>query len=259
MGVPPLEENDEPYPDSWIREMDMDAGYMNTMVPGVNEDNVLPPVGVGVDQRFMSKYVLQMYLKDYCIRTHVQFKVLKLGPAVYYVHCTGDQCPWHVYASFTSPGVHQPNNRSSWIGFTNSRAHSTWSIVKSTRTAASAVQSTSSSSTNRRTSTSQQLEYMSALPSRQQKEGKKAAIPVLLIFPSSSSTSSTKGGSRSSSSGDSSTTPEDQLQKAEESLLQRIKKFSTKEAPSNHRGQAIRLSSFHQFIRSSSTRLPAAS
>ncbi|KAG9458281.1 hypothetical protein H6P81_002789 [Aristolochia fimbriata] len=51
MGVPPLEENDEPYPNSWIREMDMDAGYMNTMVPGVDEDHVPPPVSVGVGQR----------------------------------------------------------------------------------------------------------------------------------------------------------------------------------------------------------------
>ncbi|KAG9458190.1 hypothetical protein H6P81_002698 [Aristolochia fimbriata] len=51
MGVPPLEENDEPYPDSWIGVMDMDEIYTNTMVPGVDEDNVPPPVGVGVDQR----------------------------------------------------------------------------------------------------------------------------------------------------------------------------------------------------------------
>ncbi|KAG9458377.1 hypothetical protein H6P81_002885 [Aristolochia fimbriata] len=86
MGVPPLEENDEPYPDSWIGEMDMDARYMNTMVPGVDEGNVPPPVGVGVGQRIMSKDALQMYLKDYCIRRHVQFKVLKSGPTVYYVN-----------------------------------------------------------------------------------------------------------------------------------------------------------------------------
>ncbi|KAG9447275.1 hypothetical protein H6P81_013403 [Aristolochia fimbriata] len=63
------------------------------MVPGVDEDNVPPPVGVGVGQRFMSKDALQMYLKDYWIRRHVQFKVLKSGPTVYYVHCMGDQCP----------------------------------------------------------------------------------------------------------------------------------------------------------------------
>ncbi|KAG9446063.1 hypothetical protein H6P81_012191 [Aristolochia fimbriata] len=101
MGVPPLEENDESYPNSWIGEMDMDARYMNTMVPGIDEDNVPPPVDVGVGQRFMSKDTLQMYLKDYCIRRHVQLKVLKSGPTVYYVRCTGDQCQWHVYASFS--------------------------------------------------------------------------------------------------------------------------------------------------------------
>ncbi|KAG9440447.1 hypothetical protein H6P81_020612 [Aristolochia fimbriata] len=101
MGVPPLEENDEPYPDPWIGEMDMNVTYRNTMVPGVDDDNVLPPVGVGVRQRFMTKDALQMYLKDYCIRRHVQFKVHKSGPTVYYVCCIGDQCPWHVYASFS--------------------------------------------------------------------------------------------------------------------------------------------------------------
>ncbi|KAG9449362.1 hypothetical protein H6P81_009327 [Aristolochia fimbriata] len=51
MGVPPLEENDEPYPDSWIRVMEKDAIYTNTMVLGVDEDNVPPPVGVEVGQR----------------------------------------------------------------------------------------------------------------------------------------------------------------------------------------------------------------
>ncbi|KAG9439890.1 hypothetical protein H6P81_020055 [Aristolochia fimbriata] len=48
MGVPPLEENDESYPDPWIGVMDMDVTYRNTMVPGVDDDNVPPPVGVGV-------------------------------------------------------------------------------------------------------------------------------------------------------------------------------------------------------------------
>ncbi|KAG9446692.1 hypothetical protein H6P81_012820 [Aristolochia fimbriata] len=51
MGVPPLEENDESYPDPWIGVMDMDVTYRNTMVPGVDDDNVPPPVGVGVGQR----------------------------------------------------------------------------------------------------------------------------------------------------------------------------------------------------------------
>ncbi|KAG9458883.1 hypothetical protein H6P81_003391 [Aristolochia fimbriata] len=32
MGVPPLEENDEPYPDPWIGVMDMDVTYRNTML-----------------------------------------------------------------------------------------------------------------------------------------------------------------------------------------------------------------------------------
>ncbi|KAG9447256.1 hypothetical protein H6P81_013384 [Aristolochia fimbriata] len=40
--------------------MDINAGYMNTMDPGLDEDNVPPHVGVGVDQRFMSKDALQM-------------------------------------------------------------------------------------------------------------------------------------------------------------------------------------------------------
>ncbi|KAG9444653.1 hypothetical protein H6P81_015993 [Aristolochia fimbriata] len=101
MGVPPLEENDESYPDPWIGVMDMDVTYRNTMVPGVDDDNVLPPVGVGVGQRFMTKDALVMYLKDYCISRHVQFRVHKSGPTVYSVHCTGDQCPWHVYASYS--------------------------------------------------------------------------------------------------------------------------------------------------------------
>ncbi|KAG9458399.1 hypothetical protein H6P81_002907 [Aristolochia fimbriata] len=101
MGVPPLEENDEPYPDPWIGVMDMNVTYRNTMVPGVDDDNVPPPVGVGVGQRFMTKVALQMYLKDYYISRHVQFKVHKSGPTVYYVRSTGDQCPWHVYASFS--------------------------------------------------------------------------------------------------------------------------------------------------------------
>ncbi|KAG9458833.1 hypothetical protein H6P81_003341 [Aristolochia fimbriata] len=102
MGVPPLEENDEPYLDTWIREMDMDARYMNTMVPGVDGDNVPPPVGVRVRQRFMSQDALQLYLMDYCIKRHVQFKVLNSGPAVYSVRCTGDQCPLYIYASFSN-------------------------------------------------------------------------------------------------------------------------------------------------------------
>ncbi|KAG9446500.1 hypothetical protein H6P81_012628 [Aristolochia fimbriata] len=101
MGVPPLEENDAPYPDPWIGVMDMDVTYRNTMVPGVDDDNVPPPVGVGVGQRFMTKDALVMYLKDYCISRHVQFRVHKSGPTIYSVHCTGDQCPWHVYASFS--------------------------------------------------------------------------------------------------------------------------------------------------------------
>ncbi|KAG9458618.1 hypothetical protein H6P81_003126 [Aristolochia fimbriata] len=74
MGVPPLEENDVSYPDPWIGVMDMNATYTNTMVPGEDDDNVPPPVGVGISQRFMTKDALQMYLKDYCIRRHVQFK-----------------------------------------------------------------------------------------------------------------------------------------------------------------------------------------
>ncbi|KAG9449626.1 hypothetical protein H6P81_009591 [Aristolochia fimbriata] len=101
MRVPPLEENDEPYPDSWIGEMNMDAGYMNTMVPDVDGENVPPLVSVGVGQRLTSKDTLQMYLKDYYIRRHVQFKVLKSGPVVHSVRYTGDQCPWYVYASFS--------------------------------------------------------------------------------------------------------------------------------------------------------------
>ncbi|KAG9442285.1 hypothetical protein H6P81_018139 [Aristolochia fimbriata] len=75
MGVLPLEENDEPYPDSWIGEMNMEAVYTNTMVPGLDEDNIPPSVEVGVGKRFMSKDALQMYLKDYCIKRYVQFKV----------------------------------------------------------------------------------------------------------------------------------------------------------------------------------------
>ncbi|KAG9446435.1 hypothetical protein H6P81_012563 [Aristolochia fimbriata] len=75
MGVPPLEENDAPYPDPWIGVMDMDVTYRNTMVPGVDDDNVPPPVGIGVGQRFMTKDALVMHLKDYCISRHVQFRV----------------------------------------------------------------------------------------------------------------------------------------------------------------------------------------
>ncbi|KAG9442173.1 hypothetical protein H6P81_018027 [Aristolochia fimbriata] len=75
MGVPPLEENDAPYPDPWIGVMDMDVTYMNTRVPGVDDDNVPPPVGIGVGQRFMTKDALVMHLKDYCISRHVQFRV----------------------------------------------------------------------------------------------------------------------------------------------------------------------------------------
>ncbi|KAG9452146.1 hypothetical protein H6P81_005050 [Aristolochia fimbriata] len=86
MGVPPLEENDAPYPDPWIGVMDMDVTYRNTMVPGVDDDNVPPPVGIGVGQRFMTKDALVMHLKDYCISRHVH---------------SGDQCSWHVYASFS--------------------------------------------------------------------------------------------------------------------------------------------------------------
>ncbi|KAG9446151.1 hypothetical protein H6P81_012279 [Aristolochia fimbriata] len=74
MGVPPLEENDEPYPDPWMGVMDMNAIYTNTMVPGVDDDNIPLPVGVGVGQRFMTKDALQMYFKDYCISRHVKFK-----------------------------------------------------------------------------------------------------------------------------------------------------------------------------------------
>ncbi|KAG9450453.1 hypothetical protein H6P81_010418 [Aristolochia fimbriata] len=77
----------------------MDVTYRNTMVPGVDDDNVPPPVGIGVGQRFMTKDALVMHLKDYCISRHVQFRVHKSGPTVYSVRCTGDQCPWHVYAS----------------------------------------------------------------------------------------------------------------------------------------------------------------
>ncbi|KAG9458476.1 hypothetical protein H6P81_002984 [Aristolochia fimbriata] len=101
MGVPPLEENDEPYPDPWIGVMDMDMAYRNTMVPGVDDDNVPPPIGVGVGQRFITKDALVMYLKDYCISRHVQFRVHKSGSTIYSVRCTGDQCPWHVYASYS--------------------------------------------------------------------------------------------------------------------------------------------------------------
>ncbi|KAG9450543.1 hypothetical protein H6P81_010508 [Aristolochia fimbriata] len=101
MGVPPLEENDAPYPDPWIGVMDMDVTYRNTMVPGIDDDNVPPPVGIGVGQRFMTKDALVMHLKDYCISRHVQFRVHKSGPTVYSVCCTGDQYPWHVYASFS--------------------------------------------------------------------------------------------------------------------------------------------------------------
>ncbi|KAG9450297.1 hypothetical protein H6P81_010262 [Aristolochia fimbriata] len=101
MGVPPLEENDESYPDPWIGVMDMDVTYRNTMVPGVDDDNVPPPVGVGVGQRFMTKDALVMYLKDYCISRHVQFRVHKSGSTVYSVRCTSDQCPWHVYTSYS--------------------------------------------------------------------------------------------------------------------------------------------------------------
>ncbi|KAG9449999.1 hypothetical protein H6P81_009964 [Aristolochia fimbriata] len=61
MGVPPLEENDDPYPDPWIGVMDMDVTYRNTMVPGVDDDNVPPPVGVGVGQRFMTKDAIVMF------------------------------------------------------------------------------------------------------------------------------------------------------------------------------------------------------
>ncbi|KAG9444897.1 hypothetical protein H6P81_016237 [Aristolochia fimbriata] len=60
IGVPPLEDgHDVPYPDTWIGEMDMNAGYMNTMIPTINEDNVPPPVDVQVGQRFMRKDALQ--------------------------------------------------------------------------------------------------------------------------------------------------------------------------------------------------------
>ncbi|KAG9450469.1 hypothetical protein H6P81_010434 [Aristolochia fimbriata] len=95
------DENDESYPDPWIGVMDMNVAYRNTMVPGVDDDNVPPPIGVGVGQRFMTKDALVMYLKDYCISRHVQFRVHKSGPTVYSVHCTGDHCPWHVYTSYS--------------------------------------------------------------------------------------------------------------------------------------------------------------
>ncbi|KAG9446030.1 hypothetical protein H6P81_012158 [Aristolochia fimbriata] len=90
MGVPPLEENDAPYPDPWVGVMDMDVTYRNTMVPGVDDDNVPPPVGIGVGQRFMTKDALVMHLKDYCISRHVQFRVHKSGSTVYFVRCTDD-------------------------------------------------------------------------------------------------------------------------------------------------------------------------
>ncbi|KAG9446326.1 hypothetical protein H6P81_012454 [Aristolochia fimbriata] len=38
------EELDEPYPDMWIRDMDTDERYMNTLIVVVNEDNVPPYV-----------------------------------------------------------------------------------------------------------------------------------------------------------------------------------------------------------------------
>ncbi|KAG9450283.1 hypothetical protein H6P81_010248 [Aristolochia fimbriata] len=95
MGIPPLKENDASYPDPWIGVMNMDVTYRNTMVSGVDDDNVPPCFSVGVGQRFMTKDALVMYLKDYCISRHVQFRVHKSGPTVYSVSCTGDQCPWH--------------------------------------------------------------------------------------------------------------------------------------------------------------------
>ncbi|KAG9458796.1 hypothetical protein H6P81_003304 [Aristolochia fimbriata] len=81
MGVLPLEENDAPYPDPWIGVMNMDVTYRNIMVSGVDDDNVPPPISVGVGQRFMTKDALVMYLKDYCISRHVQFKAF--GPAIH--------------------------------------------------------------------------------------------------------------------------------------------------------------------------------
>ncbi|KAG9453767.1 hypothetical protein H6P81_006671 [Aristolochia fimbriata] len=96
MGVPPLVENDEPYPDPWIGVMDMDATYTNTMVPGIDDDNVPPPVGVGVDQRFMTKDALQMYLKDYYISRHVQFKVVMADiPLLYDQDSHRSDAIWH--------------------------------------------------------------------------------------------------------------------------------------------------------------------
>ncbi|KAG9449926.1 hypothetical protein H6P81_009891 [Aristolochia fimbriata] len=96
MGVPPLEENEEPYPDPWIGVMDMDTIYTDTMVPGVDDDNVPPPVGVGVGQRFMTKDALQMFLKEYCISRHVQFKVVMADtPLLYDQDSHRSEVIWH--------------------------------------------------------------------------------------------------------------------------------------------------------------------
>ncbi|KAG9439831.1 hypothetical protein H6P81_019996 [Aristolochia fimbriata] len=74
----------------------------NTMVPKAMMMTMYPhPSGIGVGQRFMTKDALVMHLKDYCISRHVQFRVHKSGPTIYSVRCTGDQCPWHVYASYS--------------------------------------------------------------------------------------------------------------------------------------------------------------
>ncbi|KAG9439721.1 hypothetical protein H6P81_019886 [Aristolochia fimbriata] len=94
------EELDEPCPDMWIREMDTNARYMNTLISSINEGNVPPLIGVIVGQRFNTQDALQLYLKNYCIERHVKFKVLKSRPTLYSVRCTNDQCPWYVYTSF---------------------------------------------------------------------------------------------------------------------------------------------------------------
>ncbi|KAG9450245.1 hypothetical protein H6P81_010210 [Aristolochia fimbriata] len=96
MGVPPLEENDAPYPDPWIGVMDMDVTYRNTMVPGVDDDNVPPPIGIGVGQKFMTKDALVMHLKDYCISRHVQFRVVMADtPLLYDQDSHRSESIWH--------------------------------------------------------------------------------------------------------------------------------------------------------------------
>ncbi|KAG9446140.1 hypothetical protein H6P81_012268 [Aristolochia fimbriata] len=60
MGVPPLEENDEPYPDPWIGVMDMDVAYRNTMVPGVDDDEVSLALRDEIIQLVKDKYHIQV-------------------------------------------------------------------------------------------------------------------------------------------------------------------------------------------------------